>query len=134
MELQLNVIGALLILLAMLHVIFPKYFNWANEFGNISLINRQMIYVHTFFIALVLFLMGLLCLTSPTELIETGLGRKLSLGLGIFWLIRLFIQLFVYSTKLWKGKRFETAVHIVFVLFWAYFSIVFLYIYFTGTL
>lgn len=125
MHLHLIICGILLVLLALIHVIFPKYFNWAQELSSLSLVNRQMITVHTFFIALTVFLMGLLCLTSADELIHTGLGRKISLGLAIFWTLRLFIQLFVYSSELWKGKTFETAVHIVFTLLWIYLSFVF---------
>jgi hypothetical protein len=69
--------------------------------------------------------MGLLCFTSANELTNTALGKRISLGLGIFWTIRLFFQFFVYSPKLWRGKVFETIVHILFSLFWIYLSIVF---------
>ncbi|MDO5985958.1 hypothetical protein Q4Q39_00955 [Flavivirga amylovorans] len=130
MDIHLNIIGSLLIILALVHSIFPKYFNWRTELKSLSLMNRQMMMVHTFFIALTVLLMGLLCLTSPIEIIETNLGKKLSLGLGIFWVIRLFMQLFVYSSKLWKGKTFETIVHIIFLILWTYISTIFLFIYF----
>lgn len=113
--------------LALVHVIFPKYFNWKEELKSLSLINRQMMSIHTFFIALVVFLMGLLCLTSTTELIETKLGKTISLGLGIFWSTRLFIQFFGYSSELWKGKTFETMAHILFSLLWTYLCVVFLW-------
>lgn len=125
MELHLKISGLLLIPLACIHIIFPKYFNWKNEFGAVSLINVQMMYVHTFFIALVLFLMGVLCLTSSTEIIGTTLGNRISLGFSIFWAIRLFIQFFGYSAKLWKGKNFETNMHILFTLLWTYLTAVF---------
>ena len=130
MNFHLNIIGSLFIALAFVHIPFPKYFNWNNELKSLSLINKQMMIVHTFFIALTVFLMGLLLLTTSTELTETNLGKKLSLGLGIFWLTRLMFQLFVYSPKHWKGKLFETIVHIVFTIFWTYTSAVFLIIYF----
>lgn len=126
MELHFKIIGVLLMALALIHVIFPRYFNWKVELKSLSIMNRQMMTVHTFFIALVVFMMGLLCLTSAEELITTKLGKTICLGLGIFWSIRLFIQFFVYSTELWKGKKFETIVHIVFSFLWAYLSIVFL--------
>lgn len=126
MHIHIKIIGFLLIALAVVHVIFPKYFNWNKELKSLSLINRQMMTVHTFFIAFTVFLMGLLCLTSTNELIETNLGKKISLGLGVFWTIRLFIQLFVYSSDLWKGKKFETVIHILFSIFWIYFSSIFL--------
>lgn len=126
MEVHFKIIGVLLMALALVHVIFPKYFNWKEELKPLSLINRQMMTVHTFFIALMVFLMGLLCLTSASELITTKLGKRISLGLAAFWFIRLLIQFFGYSTALWKGKKFETAMHILFSLFWAYLSVVFI--------
>lgn len=131
MQIHLQVIGVLLISLAIIHIFFPKYFNWDKELKSLSLINRQMMTVHTFFVAFTVFLMGLLCLTSSNELIETNLGKKISLGFGIFWTVRLFIQFFGYSTDLWKGKAFETAMHIIFSLLWIYLSAVFLTIWWT---
>lgn len=126
MEIHFKIIGALLIALSFMHVIFPRYFNWSEELIKLSLINRQMMYVHTFFIAFVVFLIGILCLTSASELLSTGLGKKVVLGFGIFWLIRLFVQFFGYSSSLWKGKLMETTIHIVFSLLWIYLSVIFL--------
>lgn len=131
MEIHFTIIGIILIPLSIVHVIFPKYFDWAKELKVLSLINRQMIYVHTFFIALTILMMGILCLTSAQELTQTNLGKKISLGLGIFWTLRLFIQFFGYSSVLWKGKVFETTVHIFFILMWTYMSIIFLAAYFS---
>ena len=126
METHLKIIGILLITLAVIHVIFPKYFNWTNELNAISLINKQMMYVHTFFVALMVFLMGLLCITSSNDLTQTPFGRRICFGLGVFWACRLMIQFFGYSSTLWKGKPFETTVHVLFSILWTYFSIVFI--------
>src|SRR4051812_10028638 len=125
MILHLKFIGLILIVLALVHAGFPRRFKWADECASLSLINRQMMYVHTFFLALTLFLMGALCLTSASEIVETGLGKKLALGLGIFWGLRLLFQFFVYSKELWKGKLFETTIHILFALLWTYLSAIF---------
>lgn len=126
MEIHFKIIGILLIILALIHFSFPKQFNWDKELKSLSLINQQMMTIHTFFIALTIALMGVLCLTSASELIETNLGKKITLGLGLFWVIRLFIQFFGYSSKLWKRKTFETLIHVLFSLLWIYLSIVFL--------
>jgi len=126
MELHLKIIGILLVILAAIHVVFPKYFNWKIELNSLSLINRQLMYIHSFFIAFAIFLIGILCLTSASELTNTPLGKKISLGLGIFWSVRLFIQFFGYSSKLWKGKAFETFVHVFFSFFWIYLSTIFI--------
>lgn len=111
--------------LALVHVIFPKYFKWKEELKSLNLINRQMMTIHTFFIALGVFLMGLLCFTSATQLIQTKLGKTITLGFAIFWTFRLVIQFFGYSSKLWKGKRFETVIHILFSILWVYLCVIF---------
>jgi hypothetical protein len=121
-----------LIVLALAHAFFPRYFGWKDEFSVVSQLSRQMFYVHTLFVALTVFLMGLLCLTSSRELIYTALGNKVSLGFGIFWGLRLFIQFWGYSSELWRGKRFETSVHIVFSIYWAYLTVVFFLIFWQG--
>jgi|TARA_B110000879_G_C11175013_1_gene515543 hypothetical protein len=131
MEVHYKIIGVLLVALASVHVFFPKYFKWKKELKSLSLINRQLMKIHTFFIALVVFLMGLLCLTSSSELIHNELGKKISLGFGVFWSFRLLIQFFGYSSKLWKGKKMETTVHILFSVLWAYLSFIFIKIYLT---
>ncbi len=129
METQLRVIGGLLVGLALLHAGFPRYFNWAGELRPLSLINRQMVYIHTLFVALVVLLMGLLCLSSAAELVHTHLGRVVALGSGIFWLVRLVVQFVGYSPSLWRGKPFETAVHVGFALLWSYLTVVFFAVY-----
>lgn len=131
MEIHIKIIGVLLILLSLVHFGFPRYFNWKEDLMKLSLINRQMMIVHTFFVALTVFLIGLFCLTSSQDLIFTDLGKKVSLAFGVFWAIRLFIQFFGYSSVLWKGKKFETVMHVLFSILWTYLSVVFLYTYFS---
>jgi len=126
MELNLKIAGLLQIGLALLHALFPRRFDWKKELVPLTLLSRQIMYVHTLFVALTVFLIGVLCLTSAGDLISTTLGRRIAVGLAIFWLTRLYIQFFGYSSELWKGKAFETAIHIVFSIFWIYLSVTFL--------
>jgi hypothetical protein len=84
-----------------------------------------MMYVHTFFIGVTVALMGLLCLLVPNELLETKLGKYIAAGLCLFWLLRCLIQFFYYSSSLWRGRRFETIIHIFFSLLWIYLSTLF---------
>lgn len=130
MTLHIKIIGTILIFLSLIHLVFPRYFKWKEELAKLSLVNRQILKVHTFFIALMLLLMGMLNLAHPLELQELTLGRSISLGLGVFWSARFIIQFTGYSSQLWKGKTFETIIHIVFSINWAYFSFIYLNIYF----
>src|SRR4051794_3123133 len=104
MELQLKIIGLVSILISLIHIVFPKYFNWEKDLQSVSLINKQLMYVHAFFVALIVLLIGIFCVYSSYEIIHTKLGRQMALGLFIFWFTRLIFQFFVYSPKLWKGK------------------------------
>ncbi|RYD70293.1 MAG: hypothetical protein EOP55_22475 [Sphingobacteriales bacterium] len=125
MTLHLKIIGVLLMLLSLIHILFPRYFKWKDELKGLTLINRQVMYIHTFFIALVVMQMGILCFNYSAELLRPGLGRTVTLGLGIFWGARLIVQFFGYSSLLWRGKRFETMIHFLFAILWCYFTTVF---------
>ena len=125
MELHLKIVGFILIILALVHIIFPRYFAWKEQLKSLTLINKQLMYVHTFFIAVTTLLMGVLCILCANDLITTFFGQKIAFGLALFWGMRLFFQFFVYSKDLWKGKRFETCVHILFSILWLYITFVF---------
>lgn len=128
MATQLDLIGVSMIVLALAHAGFPRRFAWRHQLARLNLINRQMMKIHSFFIALTVLLMGILCLTSQTELVGTDLGRKVALGLGVFWTARLLVQLFGYSPRLWRGKKLETLLHFLLTSLWLWFSAVFLLI------
>ena len=125
MESLIKVAGILMIALALLHAVFPRYFKWKEELRSITLLTRQIHYIHTLFIALTVLLIGILSVSSASELLHTDLGRKVSLGIFIFWLCRLFVQFFGYSASHWKGKSMETAIHIAFSLLWVFLTTVF---------
>lgn len=129
MDLHLKITGFVLLLLGLLHIIFPKYFKWKTELAPLSLINRQLMEVHTFFIALVVILMGILCLTTTIDDWKSPMGRLIAIGLSAFWIIRLLVQFLYYSPALWKGKRFESFIHVSFSLLWIYLSALFIILY-----
>lgn len=125
MELHIKIIGVLQIGLALLHAFFPRHFRWKEELSGLSLLSRQVMYVHTLFIALMILLMGILCVTSTSELVGTAFGKRICLGMAIFWVTRLLVQFFGYSSELWKGKVFETIIHVIFSILWVYLSVIF---------
>jgi hypothetical protein len=125
MEIHLKITGGIMIALSLLHIGFPSRFGWKTDLAALSLLNRQMMYVHTFFVALIVLLMGLLCVCYSSSVIQTDLGKVIATGMAMFWGLRLLFQFFVYSPALWRGKSFETTVHIVFSILWLYFTVVF---------
>ena len=79
-ELHLRIAGAMQIALALLHLDFGRRFHWREELARVSLLNRQMFYVHTFFLCVVLALIGSLSLFAPAALLEPSRLARLVLG------------------------------------------------------
>jgi hypothetical protein len=48
------------------------------------------------------------------------LSRVLLTGFVVFWLSRLGFQFFVYDPAIWRGRKFYTAMHVIFSIFWIY--------------
>ena len=123
---HLKVTGVLLLLLAAAHLGFPKRFSWKEDLAKLSLLNRQIFEVHCFFIILMLALFGLLSLVYTGLLLRPDpLARVILIGLVIFWAARLFIQFFVYDSRLWRGDLFNTIVHVLFSLMWTYYTAIY---------
>lgn len=122
----LRLAGVLLLLLAAVNLYVPKRFAWADELQRLSLLNRQIFVVHAGFIVLMILLMAALTLALPRDLMAPSrLSRALLAGMGLFWLVRLLVQWFVYDSRIWRGHRFYTAMHYVFTAVWIYFSATF---------
>ncbi len=123
---HLKIIGIALMLLALVHLVLPKWCDWAVELAQLSLLNRQLMQVHTFFIALVVLMFGVLTFFCTDELLsKSRLAQAILAGFTVFWAIRLYFQFFVYAAELWRSKRFETIVHLLFVCFWTYCTVVY---------
>ena len=126
LEIVLRVAGVSLLALSLLHFEFPRRFRWREELAAISLLNREIFYVHTFFVCLTVAGMGVICALAPGVLLErTRLGAWVTAGGTLFWAARLYIQFFIYSASHWRGRRFERGVHIAFSLLWTFYTAVF---------
>ncbi len=121
LRLHLQIVGSLLLVLAAAHAPFGRYFGWKRELAVLSLLTRQVFWVHTFFIALMVALMGWLSAFCADDLLAPSrLSRAVLGGIVLFWGCRLAIQLFVYDAAIWRGRRFYTFMHIVFLILWIY--------------
>ena len=119
--LHLKIVGALLITLGLAHSAFGRYFKWKDELAQLSLLTRQIFVVHTFFIALLVIMIGVCSVFFTDALLARGtLSRVVLSGFVIFWLSRLVCQFLVYDPAIWRGQRFYTVMHVVFSIFWVY--------------
>lgn len=119
LSLLLRVAGTGLILLACLHVPIGRHLKWREDAARLSAVNTAIFRVHTFFICVVLVMMGLPCLLEPSVLLEKSrAGAWMAWSFAAFWTVRLFFQWFVFPWELWRGKRMETIVHGCFTILW----------------
>jgi hypothetical protein len=126
LTLHLQIVGVLLLLLAIAHAFFDRYFGWSRELGRVSLFTRRVFFVHCFFIALTLALSGAgSILYSGTLLRPDPLSRGILAALVVFWLCRLLAQFFAYDAAIWRGSRFRTSMHVFFSLLWCYVTAVY---------
>ena len=126
LSVNLRLAGLVILGLAAAYPIYPRYFRWRDELQAVSLLTRQIFFVHCGFIVMLLILQGVLLLAVPHALVEpTTAGLALLVGLTVFWVYRLFAQLFMYERRLWIGNRLHTIVHVVFTAIWCYLSGVF---------
>ena len=96
LALNLTVSGALLVGLGILHIALPTVLGWHRELAGASSLNREVSYVHCFFIGLACVLWGLLPLTGTSLLLQPAPVTRLVL-IGAFWASRLVIQLVVFN-------------------------------------
>ena len=127
-ELHLRVAGVLLLSLIALNLHLPRRFSWKRELASLSLLTRQIFWVHAAFLSIVLAMLAALVLLYARHLLApTPLARAVLAGLAIFWFLRLLTQWLVYDWSLWRGRRFETTVHVVFTCVWGYLTATFAY-------
>ena len=120
LQLLLRIAGGGLLLLAVAHIPIGRRLQWREQGALLTPVNTSIFHVHTFFICLVLILMGLPCLLEPRIFLDPSpAGRWLAWSVAAFWAIRLYFQFFVYRANLWRGKRMETAMHRLFTLIWS---------------
>lgn len=118
---HLQIVGILLVLLGVSHAFFSHYFGWQKELEAVSLLTRQVFFVHSFFIALGIVLAGTVSFLCAEALLRPeALNRALLGAMAAFWLCRLLAQFFAYDSAVWRGDRFRTVMHVAFSLLWCY--------------
>jgi hypothetical protein len=122
LEWAIRIMGLSQVGVALMHLGFPRRFQWQKELPKLSLLNKQMFEVHTLFVALSVALMGCIALFFPSALLEKSqLAPLVWIASLLFWAVRWFAQFFIYSPQLWRGNRLNTIAHIAFALLWTFY-------------
>jgi hypothetical protein len=121
---HLTLVGPILLVLGLVHVALPRVLAWQHELSGASLLNRQVSYVHCYFIGLVCVLWGLLPLVAGPDLLRPHpVTRLVLVGAVGFWGSRLVIQLGVFNRHA-RRSRAWCAVSLAGTALWAYLTAV----------
>ena len=99
-ELLLKVGGIYNILCALLHVAFPKMFNWGAILlllpGDKRPFLEQPLHIMNWCMAIFWIILAYIPLAHTSDLLKPGLGRTLLASIVAFWIIRIFVLQPVY--------------------------------------
>jgi hypothetical protein len=96
---------------AVFHIGFWKLFNWKIELKKLHFTNRAIMQILNLRIIFMCFLMAFIYFKFPQELLNTGLGKTLLIGMFLFWLGRT-IEQFVFFKQNNNYLKFATAVFV----------------------
>jgi hypothetical protein len=121
LTIDLQVVGVLLMALGLSHAFFNRYFGWGAELAGVSLFTRRVFFVHTFFVAMTVTMMGAFSTMYARALVgPQALSRAILAGMVVFWGSRLVAQFTAYDSAIWRGDQFRTRMHVAFSIFWVY--------------
>ena len=83
----------------------PRMLGWRPALAAMPALLREVYHVHALFLALTLWIFGGLTLAYGVQI------GALGVCIGLFWAVRVGVQLFYYSSSHWRGRPRETAAH-----------------------
>ena len=126
LAIHLRVAGALLLCVGLAHLILPRALGWSVELQGVSLMTRQVSYVHTYFIGLMCGLFGVAAVgLTPDLLTRDRMAAALLVGGVAVWGSRLVVELFVFDSSLWRGSTATVLGHLALTGLWTYETLVF---------
>ncbi|MCB1237860.1 MAG: hypothetical protein KDM91_22535 [Verrucomicrobiae bacterium] len=99
--------------IAMINLRLDRLLGWRAELDTLSLLLREVFFIHKWFITITLVIFGVVTLRFAGEFAAgtNALGRWLAAGIGLFWAIRTGVQWLYYDWSHWRGKAGRTAIH-----------------------
>ena len=115
-------------LVAILNLSLVRILRWQAEVARMELLVREVFHIHAFFISLTLFIFAALTGRFAREMAigQEPLARWLAAGIGLFWAIRAVLQVTYYSSSHWRGIPARTAVHIILLIVYGGWAVVYL--------
>ena len=82
------------------HLLFWQMLDWRAELKRLSRENSGVMQVLNLCLSFVFLLFAFVSLWHTQELLTTGIGRSISIGIGVFWFFRFLLQPMFWGTSL----------------------------------
>jgi len=86
---------------AVFHLMFWRIFHWKTDLASLTRTNRGIMQVLNLCITFLFLLIGYVSLVHRQDLLNTGMGRTILSGMGLFWVARAIAQLMFFKMKNW---------------------------------
>ena len=79
------------------HLFFARIFNWGNELGKVSFVNRNIMKVMNLCLILIFIWFAVILFIFNIELLKSSLGLVILGGMALFWLARTIEQFILFG-------------------------------------
>ena len=114
--------------IAILNLCLNRIMGWKEDLERMPLLIREVHQVHAWFISVTLLIFATITWRFSGDF-ATGaepICRWLAAGIGLFWALRVVIQVAYYSSSHWRRKTGRTAIHIALLLIYGEFAAAYL--------
>jgi hypothetical protein len=100
--------------IATLNLFLVPLLKWKDELLRVPLLLREVFQVHAWFISITLAIFGAITLRFAPQFAGRAnpMATWLAASIGIFWAIRVVLQVAYYSQSHWRGQSGRTMIHI----------------------
>jgi hypothetical protein len=118
LQLLLSVFAILQVAIAVLNIGLVRFLKWKDDLDQLPLLLRQVFMAHLWFISLTLAIFGVMTWRFSTEMAASSDRASVWLAgaIGLFWGVRVVLQIAYYSASHWRGQAGRTMIHAALVL------------------
>ncbi len=115
LEICLKLIAGMQIFIAIVNLFLVRILGWEKDVRQMPLLVREVFQVHLWFISVILLIFGFLTWRFAAEM-QSGsnaVATWLAGAMGLFWLLRVILQVVYYSGSHWRGQAGRTLIHVM---------------------
>ena len=128
LSLLLQIVGALQLAIAVLNLFLVRLLHWQKDLSRMPLLLREVFQVHAWFISVTLTIFAAMTWRFAAEMAghANPACQWLAAGIGLFWAVRIVLQVTYYSSRHWRGQFGRTLVHVALPIIYGGFASLYL--------